>query len=148
GSGASSVTTAIGLWATPKMTRRCSAGWLSTLKGGDARCPSSSRTSVSEWQPNARPKDILNQSGGIICIRAGHGDYKDKYFDKWCPQVANAKLVMIYLFMDTKDGDGKKNADWLIKWVGGKRMPRSEEHTSEPSHVKISYAVFCLKKKK
>src|SRR5690606_41806290 len=25
---------------------------------------------------------------------------------------------------------------------------RSEEHTSEPSHVKISYAVFCLKKKK
>src|SRR5690606_40051986 len=22
---------------------------------------------------------------------------------------------------------------------------RSEEHTSEPSHVKISYAVFCLK---
>src|SRR5204863_9391938 len=24
---------------------------------------------------------------------------------------------------------------------------RSEEHTSEPSHVEISYAVFCLKKK-
>src|SRR5690606_39893241 len=24
---------------------------------------------------------------------------------------------------------------------------RSEEHTSESSHVKISYAVFCLKKK-
>src|SRR2546427_9400604 len=27
-------------------------------------------------------------------------------------------------------------------------MPaRSEEHTSEPSHSQISYAVFCLKKK-
>src|SRR2546430_13052211 len=25
--------------------------------------------------------------------------------------------------------------------------PRSEEHTSEPSHSQISYAVFCLKKK-
>src|SRR5436309_10048528 len=25
---------------------------------------------------------------------------------------------------------------------------RSEEHTSDSSHVKISYAVFCLKKKK
>src|SRR5690625_7046739 len=25
---------------------------------------------------------------------------------------------------------------------------RSEEHTSEPSHVAISYAVFCLKKKR
>src|SRR5205085_11581779 len=27
-------------------------------------------------------------------------------------------------------------------------MLRSEEHTSEPSHSQISYAVFCLKKKK
>src|SRR5690606_41412012 len=27
-------------------------------------------------------------------------------------------------------------------------LARSEEHTSELSHVKISYAVFCLKKKK
>src|SRR5437660_8943931 len=30
-------------------------------------------------------------------------------------------------------------ASWLIE--------RSEEHTSELSHVAISYAVFCLKKK-
>src|SRR5690606_40243147 len=29
----------------------------------------------------------------------------------------------------------------------GEREDRSEEHTSELSHVKISYAVFCLKKK-
>src|SRR5690606_32933832 len=28
-----------------------------------------------------------------------------------------------------------------------RRRGRSEEHTSELSHVKISYAVFCLKKK-
>src|SRR5690606_42023751 len=32
---------------------------------------------------------------------------------------------------------------------GGHRdASRSEEHTSELRHVKISYAVFCLKKKK
>src|SRR5690554_7651369 len=30
----------------------------------------------------------------------------------------------------------------------GHLVMRSEEHTSEPSHVRISYAVFCLKKKK
>src|SRR5690606_40810319 len=30
----------------------------------------------------------------------------------------------------------------------GARVWRSEEHTSDSSHVKISYAVFCLKKKK
>src|SRR5256885_8557433 len=29
-------------------------------------------------------------------------------------------------------------------WPG---RSRSEEHTSEPSHLVISYAVFCLKKK-
>jgi len=28
------------------------------------------------------------------------------------------------------------------------RKVRSEEHTSELSHANISYAVFCLKKKK
>src|SRR5258707_14423345 len=28
-----------------------------------------------------------------------------------------------------------------------RRGQRSEEHTSEPSHANISYAVFCLKKK-
>src|SRR5260221_4301938 len=31
-------------------------------------------------------------------------------------------------------------------WTGG--GSRSEEHTSELSHTVISYAVFCLKKKK
>src|SRR5436309_11089541 len=34
---------------------------------------------------------------------------------------------------------------WLIQV---KSKERSEEHTSDSSHVKISYAVFCLKKKK
>src|SRR5690242_20747252 len=33
----------------------------------------------------------------------------------------------------------------LARDRGGRR---SEEHTSEPSHMSISYAVFCLKKKK
>src|SRR2546426_7327337 len=28
------------------------------------------------------------------------------------------------------------------------KLPRSEEHTSDSSHLVISYAVFCLKKKK
>src|SRR5690606_40763719 len=32
--------------------------------------------------------------------------------------------------------------------LAARAAARSEEHTSESSHVKISYAVFCLKKKK
>src|SRR5437667_4373621 len=34
---------------------------------------------------------------------------------------------------------------WTSKFTPAN--PRSEEHTSEPSHITISYAVFCLKKK-
>src|SRR5438034_3807789 len=33
------------------------------------------------------------------------------------------------------------------RFVSVRTAGRSEEHTSEPSHTVISYAVFCLKKK-
>src|SRR3712207_8432702 len=36
---------------------------------------------------------------------------------------------------------------WLLV-RGRQRSTRSEEHTSELQHANISYAVFCLKKKK
>src|SRR5438132_4335836 len=36
---------------------------------------------------------------------------------------------------------------WVVS-VTAKHEGRSEEHTSEPSHTVISYAVFCLKKKR
>src|SRR5690606_39340108 len=45
-------------------------------------------------------------------------------------------------------------ATWLfeqgyhVSVVNPAQTARSEEHTSELHHVKISYAVFCLKKKK
>src|SRR2546430_8210691 len=42
----------------------------------------------------------------------------------------------------------------MVRWVAtrfsnpGARKARSEEHTLNSSHSQISYAVFCLKKKK
>src|SRR2546427_4639458 len=36
----------------------------------------------------------------------------------------------------------------LVIDIGGSAKPRSEEHTSELQSQSISYAVFCLKKKK
>src|SRR3712207_7898336 len=41
-------------------------------------------------------------------------------------------------------GRRRRRVDRLLAGVG----PRSEEHTSELQHANISYAVFCLKKKK
>src|SRR3712207_8472717 len=35
-----------------------------------------------------------------------------------------------------------------VNWFPAQNYPRSEEHTSNSSHANISYAVFCLKKKK
>src|SRR5699024_11862908 len=40
----------------------------------------------------------------------------------------------------------KENKEKIASAAGRWRR-RSEEHTSEPSHDSISYAVFCLKKK-
>src|SRR5690606_41222857 len=46
---------------------------------------------------------------------------------------------------------GPRTTAWVCLQPCGSRrtrLGRSEEHTSELHHVKISYAVFCLKKKK
>src|SRR5688500_20059155 len=40
-----------------------------------------------------------------------------------------------------------RDAGELIGTTFGVRIMRSEEHTSNSSHLVISYAVFCLKKK-
>src|SRR5438067_8957704 len=45
-------------------------------------------------------------------------------------------------------GRRTRQAGRLAGAQGSSRDGRSEEHTSELSHVSISYAVFCLKKKK
>src|SRR2546430_8286707 len=49
------------------------------------------------------------------------------------------------LFRSTTRCDGRK---WPPRPPGSTDPGRSEEHTSELSHSQISYAVFCLKKKK
>ena len=45
--------------------------------------------------------------------------------------------------------ESSDKSDKLLKEleIENKKAKRSEEHTSEPSHITISYAVFCLKKK-
>src|SRR5690606_1021559 len=60
----------------------------------------------------------------------------EQYGDVWC------SVGIHPLDLSRNDPAG---LDWLLTELN---HPRSEEHSSELSHVKISYAVFCLKKKK
>src|SRR5690606_42148055 len=73
--------------------------------------------------------------------------------------IAQAVLLMSYEWMKTQPNGGvrpqtpqrmpasKENLNSLMDYLD-RVLSRSEEHTSNSSHVKISYAVFCLKKKR
>src|SRR5205814_8427102 len=54
---------------------------------------------------------------------------RDEAYDRMAPAVA----ALLATLIDLQDRDA---------------VARSEEHTSDSSHLGISYAVFCLKKKK
>src|SRR5205814_7992894 len=52
-----------------------------------------------------------------------------------------ALTYVVIVVYDSVRGQGVSS----LRWAG---VARSEEHTSELRHLGISYAVFCLKKKK
>src|SRR5690606_40932605 len=58
-----------------------------------------------------------------------------------CRGKPAASFVVRYALTCTRSWDHHCNARHATSIVGSKR---SEEHTSELSHVKTSYAVFCL----
>src|SRR5207302_8068625 len=68
---------------------------------------------------------------------AGHGSEREESLDP---------LPMYLREADNGLHDGKSSGK--VSAMPPFWSPRSEEHTLNSSHVKISYAVFCLKKKK
>src|SRR5690606_3444728 len=71
------------------------------------------------------PIDQQRQDGFDKAIEGSNVKVLEKQFGNW-----------------NRDDAFKVMQDYLTKYQ------RSEEHTSNSSHVKSSYAVFCLKKKK
>src|SRR5207253_5637560 len=57
------------------------------------------------------------------------------------------KVLLVRVETSPEDLRGMIAAEGILTARGGVSS-RSEEHTSDSSHVAISYAVFCLKKKR
>src|SRR3546814_9174492 len=112
---------------------------------------------ISDWSSDVCSSDLLSESGGqgncllaalsvdaataceeqvlVICVNGGSLGSAD---------------VAIRLMPKRNEPTQTRRARPARPGAGdGKRSTRSEEHTSElPSLMRISYAVFCLKKKK
>lgn len=77
---------------------------------------------LSEYEPGANIKEVLKQSGGFLCIRAGFGvGSKDKKFDQWRDQAKDAHVLMIYHFptkVQSFAGTVAENAEYFAKLVG------------------------------
>ena len=86
--------------------------------------------------------------------QAESGDYKgaaEQYGMLSKAQPASSKLLLAWADSLVHNGDSDQAAAAVDDYMGKhpKDVARSEEHTSElQSHSEISYAVFCLKKKK
>ena len=98
---------------------------------------------IRVWDIEATPKFVYAVEKGIECIT-------DKVFvhdghvvivPSW-PLQAGA-VVMTLSIEDKMNEVGK-----FLFHQNEIQQARSEEHTSNSSHITISYAVFCLKKKK
>ena len=59
----------------------------------------------------------------------------------------DVNIPIIYVSLSQTGISAEDSERLLVKPIEDE-VQRSEEHTSEPSHTVISYAVFCLKKKK
>src|SRR5690606_40561476 len=64
------------------------------------------------------------------------------------PRRAASSAAAIESFAARRARRSSSSARWRSDSAVTSSGIRSEEHTSDSSHVKISYAVFCLKKKK
>src|SRR5437868_7957255 len=67
---------------------------------------------------------------------------------RWISQYYCAPLGEVLRSMTPLTGEIRKTKVYSLTDAGRTVILRSEEHTSDSSHVSISYAVFCLKKKK
>src|SRR3546814_1567031 len=104
-------------------------------------------------------EDAARETAALWCIRLSENDMSTaewSEFDGWLAQPGNADLLQQAASIWEATGEVGNwpnmialRAQALNDVAKATRRRRSEEHTSElQSLMRISYAVFCLKKKK
>src|SRR5207253_6311744 len=94
-----------------------------------------------------------NWGGKVYSLDGAHPQVQQWLFDlaRRAVQTWGYDYLKIDFLLWATAGDahfgGLTHAEAYRKGLGAIRDGRSEEHTSNSSHVAISYAVFCLKKK-
>src|SRR3546814_8961690 len=111
---------------------------------GDAPLPSAYGfdESYTQWEglgPRVLPTDLTNRLGQQSA-ELGQGPVE------WLPR---AEITHRFVDKTLDFVERSKDRAWFAQlWLTDMHTPRSEEHTSElQSLMRISYAVFCLKKK-
>src|SRR5688572_29569647 len=107
---------------------------------------------IAMWV-NPEVKAIIGGTGGYGAVRML--PYLEPEVFRLHPKifVGYSDVTALHLWLNRRAGLRTFHGPTVDDLVPGTRDPtlgslRSEEHTSELSHSQISYAVFCLKKKK
>src|SRR3546814_9915782 len=104
---------------------------------------------ISDWSSDVCPTDVLvDQRGAVITCCADAADHVDGGGLVRCQRDAGAdrhdRIQYRALAAGQHVGPGQRQ--WRAR-IAAATDERSEEHTSAQSLMRITYAVFCLKKK-
>src|SRR3546814_2731640 len=103
---------------------------------------------ISDWSSDVCSSDLIAVHDDKLRLMPRDGRRKNFHLSG-AEQGGRARAAHAHDFgPDDVEGDGGGQTNRLLqpRFAG---TPRSEEHTSElQSLIRISYAVFCLKKKK
>src|SRR3546814_7294906 len=128
--------------------------WSSDVCSSDLPWTPLAASLLSLQASRERPPDTDPEAAGVTLFSRAAADCERALFDADAPAAGEAKGADTVAFdllaaRQLLQGDAQGARRLLDAAPAGGRTPRSEEHTSElQSLMRISYAVFCLKKKK
>src|SRR3546814_3870395 len=106
---------------------------------------------ISDWSSDVCSSDLFSHLGKTRLLHGRRDELRDPltapHFERLATQIGQDHLHLAAI-IGVDRARRVEASDAMLQRKAGAR-PRSEEHTSElQSLMRLSYAVFCLKKKK